>query len=99
VVNVEIIVHNKAANWYINELQLKKGDTIQFFVRYGGCSNIQKGFSLGVAKQQPEDVGSSAESNGITFFVENRDLWYFEDNNLSVELDEDADEPIFHYVK
>jgi uncharacterized protein YneR len=47
VFNVEIIVDEKAASWYIDELQLEKGDSVQFFVRYGGCSNVQKGFSLG----------------------------------------------------
>jgi uncharacterized protein YneR len=98
VFNVEIIVDEKAASWYIDELQLQKGDTVQFFVRYGGCSNVQKGFSLGVAKQSPEDVGSSVDSKGITFFVENRDLWYFDNHNLRVELDEKAEEPIFHYI-
>jgi uncharacterized protein YneR len=96
---MEIIVDEKAASWYIDELQLQKGDTVQFFVRYGGCSNVQKGFSLGVVKQKPEDIGSSAESKGITFFVENRDLWYFDNHNLRVELDEEVDEPSFNYIE
>ncbi len=94
---MKLTIDNKATDWYINELQLKKGDKVQFFVRYGGCSNVQKGFSLGVVKQNPEEVGSSVESKGITFFVENRDLWYFDDHDLHVDLDENVDEPIFLY--
>ena len=96
---MEIIVDEKAAGWYIDELQLQKGDMVQFFVRYGGCSNVQKGFSLGVVKQMPEDIGCSTESKGITFFVENRDLWYFDNHNLRVELDEEVDEPTFNYIE
>ncbi|KKI91886.1 hypothetical protein WQ54_12205 [Bacillus sp. SA1-12] len=96
---MEMIIDDKAANWYIEELQLQKGDMVQFFVRYGGCSNVQKGFSLGVAKQQPEEIGASAELNGITFFVENRDLWYFDNHNLRVELDEEGNEPTFTYIE
>ncbi|MGM0877413.1 MAG: HesB/YadR/YfhF family protein [Bacillota bacterium] len=96
---MELIVDEKAATWYINELQLQKGDTVQFFVRYGGCSNVQKGFSLGVAKQTPEEVGSSVDSQGITFFVKNCDLWYFDNHNLRVELNEEIDEPIFNYIE
>jgi uncharacterized protein YneR len=96
---LELFVDDKAANWYINELQLQKGDSVKFFVRYGGCSNVQKGFSLGVVKQEPEDVGSSIVAQGITFFVENRDLWYFDNHNLQVELDEEVDEPIFNYIE
>lgn len=94
---MKLTIDNKATDWYINELQLKKGDKVQFFVRYGGCSNVQKGFSLGVVKQNPEEVGSSVESKGITFFVENRDLWYFDDHDLHVDLDENVEEPVFHY--
>ncbi|MCV9885482.1 HesB/YadR/YfhF family protein [Metabacillus halosaccharovorans] len=94
---MKITIDNKAADWYINELQLEEGDTVQFFVRYGGCSNVQKGFSLGVVKQNPEEIGSSVESKGITFFVENRDLWYFDQHDLHVDLDEDAEEPVFQY--
>lgn len=94
---MKITIEDKAVSWYINELQLQKGDKVHFFVRYGGCSNVQKGFSLGVVKQEPEEIGSSVESQGITFYVENRDLWYFDDHDLDVVLDEEADEPVFHY--
>lgn len=94
---MKMIVEENAASWYKNELQLEKGDMVQFFVRYGGCSNVQKGFSLGVVKQTPEDIGASFDSNGITFFVEKRDIWYFDDHNLRVELDKNEDEPIFQY--
>lgn len=94
---MKISIDEKAVHWYINELQLEKGDTVHFFVRYGGCSNVQKGFSLGVVKQKPEEIGSSVESNDITFFVENRDLWYFDNHDLHVVLDEKADEPVFNY--
>lgn len=95
---LKITIDEKAVNWYIDELQLQKGGHVQFFVRYGGCSNVQKGFSLGVIEKAPEEVGSSVDANGITFFVENRDLWYFDNHNLRVEYDEKAEEPIFHYV-
>jgi len=95
---VEIIVNDKAIHWYKEELDLQDGDTVQFFVRYGGCSNVQKGFSLGVAKQTPDDIGAALKKDGITFFIENRDLWYFDNHNLLVDLDEEMNEPIFNYV-
>ncbi|MGG3797531.1 HesB/YadR/YfhF family protein [Metabacillus fastidiosus] len=91
-------VHRKAADWYINELQLNKGDFVKFFVRYGGCSNIQKGFSLGVMKQAPEEIGTSDEAEGVTFYIEGRDLWYFDQYDLAVYLDEKNNEPLFDYI-
>lgn len=95
---MKLKLDKKAANWYINELQLNKGDFVKFFVRYGGCSNIQKGFSLGVVKQIPDEIGVSNEVEGVTFYIENRDLWYFDQHHLIVELDESLNEPRFRYV-
>ncbi|MEC2176775.1 HesB/YadR/YfhF family protein, partial [Bacillus amyloliquefaciens] len=40
-------VNKDALDWYKEELELETGDQVRFFVRYGGCSNVQKGFSLG----------------------------------------------------
>ncbi|MDQ0229936.1 HesB/YadR/YfhF family protein [Metabacillus malikii] len=95
---MEITIDDNALNWYKDELNLNNGDSVQFFVRYGGCSNVQKGFSLGVTKQTPDEIGSKVEKNGITFFIENRDLWYFDNHNLHVVLDNKLNEPIFTYV-
>lgn len=78
-------------------LDLKEGDQVRFFVRYGGCSNVQKGFSLGVSKDEPQQIGVSAEKDGITFFVEESDVWYFDGHDLLVTYNESAEEPVFEY--
>lgn len=96
---MELIVHDQATDWYKQELDLQPGDAVRFFVRYGGCSTVQKGFSLGVVKEELSDVGISTENQGITFFIKDQDLWYFEDNNLIVEYDEKLGEAGFHYKK
>ncbi|MBS2969118.1 HesB/YadR/YfhF family protein [Metabacillus sp. KIGAM252] len=94
---MKIKVNEEAAKWYQDELHLQAGDSVRFFVRYGGSSTIQKGFSLGVAKEGKEDAGASIEAEGIDFFVSERDLWYFDGNDLLVEFDPDRQEPIFDY--
>lgn len=73
-----------ALDWYKEELDLETGDHVRFFVRYGGCSNVQKGFSLGILKDLPMNIGISTEVEGITFFIEESDLWYFDNHDLSV---------------
>lgn len=72
-----------ALDWYKEELDLETGDHVRFFVRYGGCSNVQKGFSLGILKDRPMNIGTSTEVEGITFFIEESDLWYFDNHDLS----------------
>ncbi|MFC4323154.1 HesB/YadR/YfhF family protein [Litchfieldia salsa] len=94
---MEIQIDTKAADWYKRELNLGNGDSVRFFVRYGGSSSIQPGFSLGVSKDTPEDTGSQTNESGIMFFIQEDDLWYFKDHDLIINYDEKAEEPVFNY--
>ncbi|WP_342500880.1 HesB/YadR/YfhF family protein [Bacillus sp. FSL K6-4563] len=94
---MKLTIKEDALNWYKDELDLEKGDQVRFFVRYGGCSNVQKGFSLGVAKDEPQNAGATAKIEGITFFVEESDIWYFDNHDLHIDYNESVKEPEFHY--
>ncbi len=41
---MNLSVTKEAAQWYKNELNLQSGETLRFFVQYGGCSTVQKDF-------------------------------------------------------
>lgn len=41
---MNITINEDALNWYKEELDLESGDQVRFFVRYGGCSNVQRDF-------------------------------------------------------
>lgn len=94
---MKLNVTEQAAQWYKDEMMLEGNEHLRFFVRYGGCSNVQKGFSLGINKDQPSNIGVKAEVNGLTFFVEEEDLWYFDGHDLKVVFNEEASEPEFIY--
>lgn len=96
---MNIFVTSDSANWYISEMDLTKGDKIRFFVRYGGCSTVQSGFSLGVEKAEPFEVGAQTLVNGILFYIEEKDVWYFSDHDLNVTYNVKLDEPVFEYLK
>lgn len=93
---MNLSITKEAAAWYKDELGLQDGDSLRFFVRYGGCGTVQKGFSLGVVKDDPNDVGTMTKQDGITFFIEEKDLWYFDGKDLLINLDEKLNEPAFH---
>jgi uncharacterized protein YneR len=78
-------------------MDVKEGDSIRFFARLGGCSTVQSGFSLGMTKEKPRSAGISSVLEGITFFMEQEDLWYLNDQNLIVDYDEAAGELQFRY--
>ncbi|KEZ54366.1 HesB/YadR/YfhF family protein [Metabacillus indicus] len=96
---MKIHMSDEAVKWYQEEMNIESGDSFRFFVRYGGSSTIQKGFSLGVVKDSPKEAGAKMEKNGITFFIEESDVWYFDQNDLIVDYDHDKDEPVFDYKK
>ncbi|MFD1737046.1 HesB/YadR/YfhF family protein [Bacillus salitolerans] len=96
---MKLLIDEQAANWYRDELNLDKGDSIRFFVRYGGCGTVQSGFSLGVSKDLPDEIGMSAYSKDVHFFVEQKDLWYFDGHSLHVLFNETYKEPEFNYIK
>lgn len=95
---MNIKISNEAAAWYKQELDLKSGDYVRFFARYGGCSTVQSGFSLGVAKDsESNDIGVKTELDGITFYIEEKDLWYFDEHDLIIEFNQNYKEPEFKY--
>jgi len=96
---MKIHISNEAADWYKDELVLKNGDFVRFFARYGGFSTVQQGFSLGLSNEKPEDVGVKLEVNGVTYFIEDRDLWYFDENDLYVDFNAKYLEPEFRISK
>jgi uncharacterized protein YneR len=96
---LNIQIDSKSAAWYKEELNLNTGDFVRFYVRYGGHSTIQSGFSLGISKDEPFDIGVKVNIDGITYFIEEKDLWYFEEHDLLVECNSDYNEPVFHYKK
>lgn len=96
---MNIQINPEAAAWYKKEFNLKNGDFVRFFVRYGGCSTVQSGFSLGVSDEEPVDMSVKADQDGITFYIEEKDIWYFDENDLIVDFESDLQEPVFRYEK
>ncbi len=85
---MKITISEDALKWFQDEMNVKEGDTIRFFARYGGNSTIHKGYSLGVTKEQPVDIGESISIDNVVYFINETDLWYFKDYHLNVIVNE-----------
>ncbi|MCA1030196.1 HesB/YadR/YfhF family protein [Bacillus timonensis] len=96
---MNLTVNEQAFNWYVEELALQSGDSIRFYVRYGGFSTFQPGLSLGISKDTPENPIAIYSKKDITFFIEHDDEWYFKNHSLSVTFSERLNEPEFEYIK
>ncbi|WP_100404200.1 HesB/YadR/YfhF family protein [Bacillus solitudinis] len=95
---MNIQVTKPALTWFREQFSLNgENEYIRFFARYGGCASIQNGFSLGINQDTPATIGALEEVDGIKFFVEEEDLWFFKDYNLKVKYSRKTDEIEFIY--
>ncbi|WP_017753897.1 HesB/YadR/YfhF family protein [Calidifontibacillus oryziterrae] len=94
---MELTITKPALEWYKQEMDVANGDFIRFFARYGGESTIQQGFSLGMSLELPNEPCVKVVTDGITFFVEKEDEWYFNDHNLTVVYNKANNEIEFQY--
>lgn len=97
---MEIKISDQAVNWFKEEVEVSKGNTVKFQAKYGGNSPIHPGFSLAFALNEPlNEMIASTEKEGITFFIDSTDAWYFDGYHLIVEYDQDKEEVAYDYEK
>ncbi|SFL68437.1 Uncharacterized protein YneR [Gracilibacillus orientalis] len=89
---MEMSITKPAAKWFIRELDLIEGDAIRFFARYGGFGGVHKGFSLALDNVEPNNPGAEVTEEGIHFFVEESDIWYFDEKNFHIKYSRKYDE-------
>ncbi len=90
---MNLYISDQAAAWYEEEMELKSGDFVRFFVRYGGHSTVQQGFSLGISNDKPVDMAIHTVKNGVIYYVEEKDLWYFDQHDFYIDYNEQTLEP------
>jgi len=96
---MNITLTDEALQWFKNEMEVETGNTIRFYARYGGSSPFHEGFSLGMTREEPLEMGVHTEADGVTYYIEQKDLWFFNDYNLHVDVDAQLYELKYDYVK
>lgn len=96
---MKIAISDLALKWFKEDFGAKAGDYVKFFARIYGSSPVQESYTLGFTKEDPIDIAVRTELDGIVFFVEESDLWYFNGHDLHVDYNEKTDELEFTYIK
>lgn len=94
---MDITITRPAVKWMKEELNVESGDSVRFYVRYGGSPQLYPGFSMGIALDKPERPAVKTEEEGLTFFVEDADSWYLRAHNLHVSFSRKHNTIIFEY--
>lgn len=88
-----IEVTPEAIAWFKKEVIVEHGKGIRFFGKVYGKTQVHEGFSVGMNVEQPEKPSSQTTIDGILFFTEESDEWFFQNYNLTVDYDEELREP------
>ena len=96
---MQLTIDKKAQAWFEEEMGVSKERGVRFLGNVYGCSPIHEGFSLAVEVDAPSNPYVSVVENGITYFVETGDEWFFQGHNLEVSFDEKLKEPSYNYTK
>ncbi|MEG0373100.1 HesB/YadR/YfhF family protein [Enterococcus viikkiensis] len=96
---MKLTITSKAQAWFKQELELAEGQGIKFYGKVYGKTQVHDGFSVGMAVDTPESPLVEEKDNGILYFVEEADEWFFKGYDLVVDYDAELDEPKYEFVK
>lgn len=97
---MKLTVDDKAQKWFAEEVGLPEGAGIRFKSRIYGSSPVNETFALAIDPSKPHNPAAEFKSdNGLLFFIESDDEWFFQGHDLIVSYDEEQDEPIYIYRK
>ena len=83
---MKIHVTDEALQYFKDEMEAKKGDTIRFFAKYGGSTDLTQGFSVGVHMEEVERAAVEEVVDGIHFVVSDQDDWLFQGQDVKVSI-------------
>ncbi|TQR28649.1 hypothetical protein C7Y47_20345 [Lysinibacillus sphaericus] len=96
---MNIVLTDEALQWFKQEMEVESGDTIRFYARYGGSSPFHEGFSLGMTREEPFNIGVKKVIDDVTYYIDEKDLWFFNNHSLYVDVDVTNDELKYEYKK
>lgn len=97
---MKIEVSEKALHWFKEEVGLENGKKVRFYSKIYGTSPVQEGYALAFTiDNDSSDAAVHVVSDGITFFVGESDLWFFNGHDLHIEYNEGMDEVEYKYIK
>ncbi|MFB7155795.1 MULTISPECIES: HesB/YadR/YfhF family protein [unclassified Lysinibacillus] len=96
---MNIVLTDEALQWFKQEMEVESGDTIRFYARYGGSSPFHEGFSLGMTREEPIEIGVKTVIDDVIYYIDEKDLWFFNDHDLYVDVDATNDELKYEYKK
>ncbi|HZK23049.1 MAG TPA: iron-sulfur cluster biosynthesis protein [Atopostipes sp.] len=98
---MKITLTEQAIEWFENNFPLDEGESIRFFGKTYGQTEVHEGFSMGIQFDDFEahdDILGSTTVNNRTYFTIKEDQWFFEGYDLEIGIDDQYKEPSYHFI-
>lgn len=96
---MKISVTPQVLEWFKKELTVDSGMGVRFFGKIYGKTQVHDGFSVGMSVEKPENPLAKETVDGLLFFVNETDEWFFKGYDLKVDYDEKLDEPSYQFIE
>lgn len=96
---MKLAVTEKAIEWFKKELVVDNGMGVRFYGKVYGKTQVHEGFSVGMAVDVPSQPVVEETIDGLLFFIDETDEWFFKGYDLVVDYDEKLDEPKYVFEK
>ncbi|WP_430606614.1 hypothetical protein IGJ55_002614 [Enterococcus sp. AZ170] len=96
---MKLTITPRAQQWFKEEVGVTSDSGIRFYGKIYGKTDVHEGFSIAMSVEAPDQPQVKEEIEGITYFIEETDDWFFKGYDLLVDYDEDKDEPKYNFAE
>lgn len=94
---MEITVTNEAQQFFKDEMLLENGDAVRFMSKVYGKTQVHEGFSVALSVEAPDKAIASFEKNGIFYYIDDADQWFFNGYDFEVDFNQDDETFIYNF--
>ncbi|GIO11215.1 hypothetical protein J19TS2_07700 [Cohnella xylanilytica] len=80
---MDLVISPSALSCFRHDWGYKGEDSIRIFVRY--VSGGTEPYGFGIMKDEPMDPAVVVKEDRLTFYMENKDVWFLERKKLTVD--------------
>lgn len=96
---MKITITDAASKWFHTDMGVGDGNGVRFFGKTYGKTAVHSGFSIGVMRDdEPHKPIVEQTKDGVNYYVNDRDEWFFKGYDLTVDYDADNDGPKYEYT-
>lgn len=96
---MKLTITPPAQKWFEEEVGVTSDSGIRFYGKIYGKTDVHDGFSIAMSVEAPDQPLVKEEIDGITYFIEETDDWFFKGYDLLVDYDEEKDEPKYKFAE